>query len=30
MAEAIVFLAADRSTFIQGAKLALDGGRGAI
>jgi NAD(P)-dependent dehydrogenase (short-subunit alcohol dehydrogenase family) len=30
IAEAIVFLATDRSSFIQGAKLAADGGRTAI
>jgi NAD(P)-dependent dehydrogenase (short-subunit alcohol dehydrogenase family) len=30
IAEAIVFLATDRSTFIYGAKLAVDGGRTAI
>lgn len=30
IAEAIVFLATDRSSFIQGAKLAVDGGRSAI
>jgi NAD(P)-dependent dehydrogenase (short-subunit alcohol dehydrogenase family) len=30
IAEAIVFLATDRSSFIQGAKLAVEGGRTAI
>jgi NAD(P)-dependent dehydrogenase (short-subunit alcohol dehydrogenase family) len=30
IAEAIVFLATDHSTFIQGAKLAVDGGRTAV
>jgi NAD(P)-dependent dehydrogenase (short-subunit alcohol dehydrogenase family) len=30
IAEAIVFLATDRASFIQGAKLAVDGGRTAI
>jgi NAD(P)-dependent dehydrogenase (short-subunit alcohol dehydrogenase family) len=30
MAEAIVFLATDPSSFIQGAKLAVDGRRSAI
>jgi NAD(P)-dependent dehydrogenase (short-subunit alcohol dehydrogenase family) len=30
IAEAIVFLATDRSSFIYGAKLAVDGGRAAI
>jgi NAD(P)-dependent dehydrogenase (short-subunit alcohol dehydrogenase family) len=30
VAEAIVFLATDRASFIQGAKLAVDGGRTAI
>ena len=30
IAEAIVFLATDRDSFIQGAKLAVDGGRTAI
>jgi NAD(P)-dependent dehydrogenase (short-subunit alcohol dehydrogenase family) len=30
MAEANVFLATDRSSFIEGAKLAVDGGRSAI
>ena len=30
IAEAIVFLATDRSSFIHGAKLAVDGGRSAI
>jgi NAD(P)-dependent dehydrogenase (short-subunit alcohol dehydrogenase family) len=29
-AEAIVFLATDRSSFIHGAKLAVDGGRTAV
>lgn len=30
IAEAIVFLATDRASFIQGAKLAVDGGRTAV
>jgi NAD(P)-dependent dehydrogenase (short-subunit alcohol dehydrogenase family) len=30
IAEAIVFLATDRSSFVQGAKLAVDGGRSAV
>lgn len=30
IAEAIVFLASDRASFIQGAKLAVDGGRTAV
>jgi len=30
VADAIVFLATDRASFIQGAKLAVDGGRTAI
>jgi NAD(P)-dependent dehydrogenase (short-subunit alcohol dehydrogenase family) len=30
IAEAIVFLATDRSSFVYGAKLAVDGGRSAI
>ena len=30
IAEAIVFLATDRSTFIYGARLAVDGGRTAV
>jgi NAD(P)-dependent dehydrogenase (short-subunit alcohol dehydrogenase family) len=30
IAEAIVFLATDRSSFIHGAKLAVDGGRTAV
>ena len=30
IAEAIVFLATDRSSFVQGAKLAVDGGRTAV
>lgn len=30
IAEAIVFLATDRASFVQGAKLAVDGGRTAI
>ncbi len=30
IAEAIVFLATDRASFIYGAKLAVDGGRTAI
>jgi NAD(P)-dependent dehydrogenase (short-subunit alcohol dehydrogenase family) len=30
IADAIVFLATDRSSFIQGAKLAVDGGRTAV
>jgi NAD(P)-dependent dehydrogenase (short-subunit alcohol dehydrogenase family) len=30
IAEAIVFLATDRASFIHGAKLAVDGGRTAI
>lgn len=30
IAEAVVFLSTDRSSFIQGAKLAVDGGRTAI
>jgi NAD(P)-dependent dehydrogenase (short-subunit alcohol dehydrogenase family) len=28
--EAIVFLATDRASFIQGAKLAVDGGKSAV
>ena len=30
IAEAIAFLATDRSSFIYGAKLAVDGGRTAV
>jgi NAD(P)-dependent dehydrogenase (short-subunit alcohol dehydrogenase family) len=30
IAEAIVFMATDRASFIHGAKLAVDGGRTAI
>ena len=30
IAEAIVFLATDRSSFVYGAKLAVDGGRTAV
>jgi len=30
IAEAIVFLATDHASFIQGAKLAVDGGRTAV
>jgi NAD(P)-dependent dehydrogenase (short-subunit alcohol dehydrogenase family) len=30
IAEAIIFLATDRASFIQGAKLAVDGGRTAV
>jgi NAD(P)-dependent dehydrogenase (short-subunit alcohol dehydrogenase family) len=30
IAEAVVFLATDRSSFVQGAKLAVDGGRTAV
>jgi NAD(P)-dependent dehydrogenase (short-subunit alcohol dehydrogenase family) len=30
IADAIVFLATDRSSFIHGAKLAVDGGRTAV
>jgi NAD(P)-dependent dehydrogenase (short-subunit alcohol dehydrogenase family) len=30
IAEAIVFLATDRASFIHGAKLAVDGGRTAV
>jgi NAD(P)-dependent dehydrogenase (short-subunit alcohol dehydrogenase family) len=30
IAEATVFLATDRASFIQGAKLAVDGGRTAV
>ncbi|HSB29405.1 MAG TPA: SDR family oxidoreductase, partial [Pyrinomonadaceae bacterium] len=30
VAEAIVFLATDRASFIYGAKLAVDGGRTAV
>jgi NAD(P)-dependent dehydrogenase (short-subunit alcohol dehydrogenase family) len=30
IAETIVFLATDRASFIDGAKLAVDGGRTAI
>ena len=30
IAEAVVFLATDRSGFVQGAKFAVDGGRTAI
>jgi NAD(P)-dependent dehydrogenase (short-subunit alcohol dehydrogenase family) len=30
IAEAIVFLATDRASFIQGAQLAVDGGRTAV
>lgn len=30
IAEAVVFLATDRASFIYGAKLAVDGGRTAI
>ena len=30
IAEAIVFMATDRSSFVYGAKLAVDGGRTAI
>jgi NAD(P)-dependent dehydrogenase (short-subunit alcohol dehydrogenase family) len=30
IAETVVFLATDRSSFVQGAKLAVDGGRTPI
>ena len=30
IAEAVVFLATDRASFVQGAKLAVDGGRSAV
>ena len=30
IAEAIVFMATDRASFVQGANLAVDGGRTAI